>query len=151
MGYKKRFLWTAIIIFCVLSVFCKNATGPDGGGGGPKVVSVNVEYSRVPPIPNPDTLMTEVFLFLLWDPFQARQMQMIQATEDAFFIDQFPLKTETIYRMWVNDPKMADANFLNSWQVRKTLKIDGQELGVSSLYGELRFIYQNDGTIKIYE
>ena len=74
--------------------------------------------------------------------------QMTRTSEaNSFIVENCTIKTERGITIQVNDYAMYNGTYL----VCKTLFVDGKELVTNKIYGEIRFVYKNDGTIKVYE
>ena len=139
----KNFRMIVFMVLALIFVFSCNQglVAPDIK---PKPKSVKVEYLRVQPVPLPEAMDDPT---LNWEiESYSYNQNFTKTAEDSFTANGVLIKTETRIRIWVRDPRMWNGSSL---QVRKIIKVDGQELVISLTYGEVAFVYRNDGTISV--
>ena len=109
------------------------------------LVNVTIDYARVPPIPNPNGLDFPWVTWVYGTTNGTRSMAKV--IDDVFTSPLIPIMTEVPVRIWVTDLKMDNGV---TTRVCRTIKIDGQLLDVgATIYGEVTFIYGNDGIVRI--
>lgn len=112
----------------------------------PQPVNITVEYTRVPPIPNPNGLDFPT-LTLTYDPNVVISRGMAKIVDDVFSSSGIPIQTETTITLDVSDQKMD--TMTSGVLVCRSIKIDGQLLDVgTALYGRVRFVYGNDHVVR---
>lgn len=113
----------------------------------PRAVNITVEYTRVPPIPNPNGLDFPT-LTLAYDPNVVVSRGMAKIVDDVFSSPGLPIMTETTITLYVSDQKMD--TMTSGILVCRSIKIDGQTLDVgTALYGRVRFVYGNDNVVRV--
>jgi hypothetical protein len=143
MKAKNVLMICVILAMAVIFTACAQV-GPTDPDRVPKSSNVRVEYLRVLPVPTPQA-MDDPTLGWSYDSNQGGASNMTKIAEDSFSVSGISIMTETKIRIWVRDPRMWNGTSL---EVCKTLKIDGQELEVGSIYGTITFIKGNDGKIR---
>ena len=139
-----------LIVFAIFAMIffscCVGAvTGPDNPNDkDPHPKSVLVKYVRVQPIPCPEAanLVTVVWTY---GTYQGGTADM-PAASDGSFTAYAQIETETIITIYVADPQEWNGS---AYWVCKYIYIDGIELAVNYTYGSVKFIYHNDGTVKV--
>ena len=71
---------------------------------------------------------------------------MPKIAEDTFQLNGVTIQTETPVTIRVYDAREYNGS---SYEVCKILYIDDIELAVAYTYGQVKFIYGNDGSIKV--
>lgn len=138
---------SAILPMMMFFTACASATGPDDPvDKTPHPKSVTVKYVQVLPLPNPEAADDIATLVWVYDPYQGDFSNMPKTAENTYQIGGVRIETETVIHIYVADPQ--EWNGSSNW-VGKYIYIDGQELVVSSTYGEVKFKYGNDGIVKV--
>jgi hypothetical protein len=142
---KKNFYLIVFSILMMIVIFPACSTvGPTDPDRTPKPKSMRVDYSRIQPVPFPEA-RDVVGVNWRYEPSQGGVFEMTKTAEDTYFVAGISIMTETVIQIWVVDLKMWNGT---SMEVCKTIKVDGQELVASSIYGQIKFIYGNDGKIR---
>jgi hypothetical protein len=151
MDKKRISVFASVFILILATISCKSATGPDGVDNTPRLKTVPIKYVQVLPLQYPDARSDWISLSWGWGYYVGEAfLETMTATgeENSFIVQACSVKTETAITIRVNDLAKYDGS---SGVVCKAIYVDGKELVTNKVYGEIRFIYKNDGTIKVYE
>ena len=144
----KNVLIVFAVILIAMSFFACDifTTSKIGKDTKPYPKNITVKYVRVQPIPSPSS-PNLISLTWLFGSYQGGDGPMTLISDNEFQRGGVLIKTETVITICVTDPQEFNGS---PCEVCKYIYIDGQELVVSYTYGQVKFIYHNDGKVEVY-